>query len=303
MTFRSEIALTTRLTESDWDSALRGWRCPILNVPGAVIDDLYVQGERIDKAKYEMLAAYGVIRWIPTEQPASATISVRLTESLTKRADTERWKKLAILLPVLASIASASISAVATYYTKQPSTPTRTPKITPETKFKIMMPRGNKVIVEWEGMPKDGPGDDMLRRNGIALSDVDEGTRLAYSSLTKKRVEAIQYFPLSIDGKLVPGYAQGVIYPGPADNAGYDEFQLFQGAQEFTIYVFRRGEIAPLTDPDKIGIDWSRVRSGLKKALEALYKGKKAANFDTVGLYREPSGIWEYRLPYTLSDR
>ncbi len=44
------IVFTTRLTEADWDDTLRGWRCPPLAVPGAVVEALYVEGNRIDAA-------------------------------------------------------------------------------------------------------------------------------------------------------------------------------------------------------------------------------------------------------------
>jgi hypothetical protein len=52
----SEIVFTARLTEDDWDEAMRGWRCQVLLVPGAIVEAIYVEGDRIDSARYEVEA-------------------------------------------------------------------------------------------------------------------------------------------------------------------------------------------------------------------------------------------------------
>ena len=96
------IIFTARLTEADWDDTLRAWRCPPLAVPGAIVEVLYIEGSRIDTARYEVLSAQAVIRWIPPDQPQRAAATIRLTEELTLAAQTDRWKKLAIILPVTA---------------------------------------------------------------------------------------------------------------------------------------------------------------------------------------------------------
>jgi hypothetical protein len=74
----SEITFTTRLSDGDWDEEMRGWRCPVLNVPGSVVEDLYVDGTRVDKAKYEILHSYSMIRWSSNKKPerVAATIKV-----------------------------------------------------------------------------------------------------------------------------------------------------------------------------------------------------------------------------------
>jgi hypothetical protein len=111
-----EIAFANRLTEADWDETLRGWRCPALAVPGAVVDALYVDGNRTDSAKYEVLPEHSIIRWTPTDQPQRVTASIRLTKELTLGSETDRWKKLAIILPVAATILSACIGAGVTLW-------------------------------------------------------------------------------------------------------------------------------------------------------------------------------------------
>lgn len=314
------IAFTIRFTEGDWDPALRGWRCPVLNIPGAVIEDVYVNGSRVDKATYEVLKEHGIVRWIPAKQPERPVASIRLTENLTKEADTERWKKLAIILPVFATIASATITGFTTYYSSKakeqpqsgvhpaPSSTAAVDQLSPlssDTEFNLLMPRGDKVMVTWRGMPNDGSdAGKILQASGISLEDVDEGTKEAYAALAKKSIEMIRYGPLLLGTKIAPGYSHAVIKPGPAEDAGYTEFQLFQGPQEFTILLFQNEKDLPKpVAPDKIGIDWSQVRAGLKKTLEVLYRHNKEVTFDSVAIYQEADGSWEYRLPYRLLGR
>ena len=111
-----EIVFTVRLTADDWDDAMHGWRCHVLNVPGAVVDAVYVEGSRIDTARYEVLTQNTFIRWMAPDQPQRAAASIKLTEALSLGKDTERWKRLAIILPVVATIAAAAISGAATTY-------------------------------------------------------------------------------------------------------------------------------------------------------------------------------------------
>jgi hypothetical protein len=123
----ADIIFTTRLTDADWDDTLRGWRCSPLAVPGAAVDELFIDGNRIDAAKYEVLPQYGVVRWTPPDHPSRAVASIKLTEKLTLSAETDRWKKLAIILPVLATILSAGITGAVTLMTKSDSKPTPLP--------------------------------------------------------------------------------------------------------------------------------------------------------------------------------
>jgi hypothetical protein len=118
-----EIAFANRLTEADWDETLRGWRCPALAVPGAVVDALFVDGNRTDSARYEVLPEHSIIRWTPIDQPQRVTASIRLTKELTLGSETDRWKKLAIVLPVVATIVSAGITAAATLWRPLPPAP------------------------------------------------------------------------------------------------------------------------------------------------------------------------------------
>jgi hypothetical protein len=141
------IVFTTRLTEADWDDTLRGWRCPPLAVPGAIVEALYIEGNRIDTARYEVLSEQAVIRWTLSDQPQRAAAMIRLTEKLTLGAETDRWKKLAIVLPVSATIISAGIAATATWLAK-PAPPTqsvaqRAPPVVPSPSPSTPVPSGS----------------------------------------------------------------------------------------------------------------------------------------------------------------
>ena len=115
-----EIVFTTRLTVEDWDEAMHGWRCHVLNVPGAIVEAVYVEGSRVDSARYEVLTQHTFIRWIASDQPQRVAASIKLTETLSLGKETERWKRLAIILPVVATIIAAVISGAATYLSRTP---------------------------------------------------------------------------------------------------------------------------------------------------------------------------------------
>ena len=123
-------------------------------------------------------------------------------------------------------------------------------------------------------MPTDGPGDEILTKNGISLSDVDAGTKLAYAALAKKTTEAIRYGPLVFGDHLADGYSHSVMRAGPAEGAGYVEFQLFQHTDDFVILIETGDEKAAPIPPEKIGIDWGKVREGLNAALLHYIKEK-----------------------------
>jgi hypothetical protein len=119
-----EIVVTIRLTNEDWDDAMRGWRCPVLSIPGALVEAVYVEGNRVDTGPYEVLIPNTFVRWITLDRPERVALSIRLTEALSLDSETERWKRLAIVLPVVATIVAASISGAATYISRTPAAST-----------------------------------------------------------------------------------------------------------------------------------------------------------------------------------
>lgn len=118
---------TTRLTADDWDEAMHGWRCQVLTVPGAVVQALYVEGNQIDCGRYQVLSDLTFIRWMAPDQPERIAASIKLTEALSLGKDTEKWKRLAIILPVAATIIAASLTSAATYLSRSLDTPTPSP--------------------------------------------------------------------------------------------------------------------------------------------------------------------------------
>jgi hypothetical protein len=112
------LVFTVRLTQEDWDSERTAWRCPALAIPKAEVSDLFADGNRIDKEKYKIIEGPPSIRWTSSNPPARVTAQIQLPEELTLISETDRWKKLAIALPVVASIVVALIGAVGSYLTK-----------------------------------------------------------------------------------------------------------------------------------------------------------------------------------------
>jgi hypothetical protein len=116
-----DIVFTIRLTDADWDDTIRGWRCPALNVPGAVIDAIYLEGNRVDTARYEALPAQAFIRWLFPDRPQQASVAIKLTQELTLGSETDRWKRRAIVLPALATVGAAALTGAATYFSRAPA--------------------------------------------------------------------------------------------------------------------------------------------------------------------------------------
>jgi hypothetical protein len=111
----SLINFTVRLNEEDWETSRKAWRCPSLAIPSATIQDIFVGGDRVDKSNYQILKGPSAIRWIPANPPMQIAVEIQLGEVLSRQSDTGYWKKLAIVLPVAATVLVALISAITTY--------------------------------------------------------------------------------------------------------------------------------------------------------------------------------------------
>jgi hypothetical protein len=312
------ISFSVTLTARDWDPNLGGWRCPALRIPGSVIDALFDKGSRVDSSWYEPLPEHGMVRWVrDDDHPHEPTILLKLTQELSTRELTTRWKKLAIVLPVIATVLAAVVSGSVTYFAAKPRSAEVTPKkgdqgtvgpttspISVNTEFSIMMPRGLRTIVTWQGMPEDGKDcENILRKAGIDVSKVDEGLREAYAALARRPEESIVFGPGVIENNgqitFLPGYVHEIERAGPSEDSQYSEFQMFQQKDSFVIYVDLKKPDGAI-DPSKIGINWNLVREGLSTAQNALYKGQKQVTFENVGIYNEPNGAWHYVLPYSI---
>jgi hypothetical protein len=114
----TNISFTVRLTQKDWDTDRHAWRCPSLEIPSAEIDEIFVGGNPVIKENYRKLEGPAAVRWNPPNPPDEAAAQIRLVKSLSLQSETDRWKKLAIVIPALASIVVALIAATATYVAK-----------------------------------------------------------------------------------------------------------------------------------------------------------------------------------------
>ena len=107
------IAFTVTVGETEWRGDLSGWSCSALAIPGAVLEEVYAQDARVDSACYEALSDLNLIRWRHgTRPPKKATVTIRLKKELSTQELTLRWRKLAIVLPVLATLMLGSLTYV-----------------------------------------------------------------------------------------------------------------------------------------------------------------------------------------------
>jgi hypothetical protein len=110
------IAFTTTVTDKDWDTDLSAWRCPALKIPGACVECFFVFGSRVDPSWYEVNCELDIVRWVhSSERPQQATLLIKLTEELSTKELTVKWKKLAIMLPLFTSVIVALIAGIFSY--------------------------------------------------------------------------------------------------------------------------------------------------------------------------------------------
>ncbi|MGY4198947.1 hypothetical protein [Bradyrhizobium sp. USDA 4520] len=119
---------TITLSNDDWDRSKGGWRCPALQIPAVQVKNVYVDGTAVDEKLYDVNTALLLIRWSQPTHPRQAAVHLQVDKVLSTEELTQRWKKLAIVLPVLGSIAAALITAVFKDTPKTPSPPLTTGK-------------------------------------------------------------------------------------------------------------------------------------------------------------------------------
>ena len=149
---KQTIAFTMTVTEEDWDVRLGGWRCPALKIPGAKVESVYVSSHRVDSSQYEVKYELNIVRWVHSEPPPpQATLHVKLTEELSTEEMTLKWKKLAIVLPLIASIGVALIAGGFSYLSDKraaliDNSNAVAPTSTCGEKIKIILPGDNQTV-------------------------------------------------------------------------------------------------------------------------------------------------------------
>jgi|SRR5947209_233152 len=122
---QTPIVFTVAVDHEDWDKHLGGWRCSALRIPSAQVDDIFVEGSRIDESLYEVDRKNEVIHWKRRDLPERARFSISLTETLSTQELTLRWKKLAIILPFISAILVALIAGSFVYFPSRVPTNSR----------------------------------------------------------------------------------------------------------------------------------------------------------------------------------
>jgi len=103
---------TITLSNDDWDPLKGGWRCPALQIPGTRVKTVYVGGTAADPKLYEVNYLLCLVRWGQDIRPKQVSAHIQAEKALSTEELTLKWRKLAIILPVIGSLAAAAITAL-----------------------------------------------------------------------------------------------------------------------------------------------------------------------------------------------
>jgi hypothetical protein len=105
------LDFTITLSDDDWDSVKGGWRCPALQIPATQVKNVYVSGSTVDPKLYDVNNELCLIRWSSGSHPRQAAVHIQAQKALSTEELTSRWKKIAIVLPVVGALAAALLTA------------------------------------------------------------------------------------------------------------------------------------------------------------------------------------------------
>lgn len=121
------VSFFVRLSENDFEPTIASWRCPALDLPGSSVKEVFADGQRIDKEKYQVIESQSYIRWINSNAPpahvaALVTVDAETRSQLEKdKHDAEKketwWRRFSAVVPILTAV----MAAAATIYVKTPS--------------------------------------------------------------------------------------------------------------------------------------------------------------------------------------
>jgi hypothetical protein len=103
------IAFLVYLTKSGWDPTSGGWHCSALKIPGATIEALRVDGDKVSDEWYVVDLPNELVHWNHGDPPEIAVLSVALTQELTTQGKLLKW---ATFNPVLAAIVTAAATVI-----------------------------------------------------------------------------------------------------------------------------------------------------------------------------------------------
>lgn len=119
------IVFTVAVDQEDWDNQFGGWRCSALRIPSAQVDAVFATGRRVEESWYVVDRKHEVICWTRPNPPEKARFSISLAEELSTQELTIRWRKLAILLPLISAILVTLIAGAFSYFPSRTSSNSR----------------------------------------------------------------------------------------------------------------------------------------------------------------------------------
>ena len=103
---------TVRLADADFDTSTNGWRCQALIVPGTKVRSLFANGSEIDSSKFRVPQGEANILWLLPSPPPSVSVVIELTEELSLDSDREKWKRRAVVLPVISGLIAVFVPLI-----------------------------------------------------------------------------------------------------------------------------------------------------------------------------------------------
>jgi hypothetical protein len=187
-----EIVFTTRLTPDDWDPNIRAWRCPAVDIPSAFIKTAYdPKGQLLAGDYLKIDKGPARVSWKgPDKHPAQIVLVLALGEELSPVSAELFWKRLAIVVPIIAAL----ISAGATWFGKPDPTP----------RAHMLRLRVDPNDVEASGLPPAKitlnnqevrqPIDHEMKTDVMAIIDVSKAFDLAKTlgAAYKKQASAVE---------------------------------------------------------------------------------------------------------------
>lgn len=198
-----EIVFTIRLTADDWDTGVRAWRCPAVDIPSAIIKRAYdTTGELLATDYLKIDKGPARISWTgPGKQPTQISIVVGLEEELSPASSQRFWKRLAIVVPIITAVIGALatwVSAPSPKPNPGPSTHTLRLRVDPNENDGSGWPPA-RITVNNQEMRQ--PIDYKIDSDVIAIVDVSKAIDLAKTlgEAVKKQTSAIQSSVGTID--------------------------------------------------------------------------------------------------------
>ncbi|MBY3323799.1 hypothetical protein HFO02_09255 [Rhizobium laguerreae] len=184
------IGFAVRLTQDDLDAATRAWRFPALELPGAALQEVFADGDRIDPEKYRI--GRNQLRWVHSDNPPEKLTAFVIVDSESRdeifqsrdqanqsmdkaKKNEDWWKKFATVVPIITALIAATVTLYVANISKaapvtSPPTQTLTMRIAP-VDFDDHMPTPNISV---NGQEIATPYTASLTADTAALIDLSD---------------------------------------------------------------------------------------------------------------------------------